>query len=74
MNELELAYVDMFQSQYRSIKDSKGGYGIYLHLQYKDELMMMVHPQLLVDCGIDEYVKELVEELNEELYDYLKHR
>lgn len=36
--------------------------------------MMMVHPQLLVDCGIDEYVKELVEELNEELYDYLKHR
>ena len=55
------------------------GYGIYLHLQYKDgkykdELMMMVHPQLLVDCGIDEYVKELVEELNEELYDYLKHR
>lgn len=51
MNELE--YVDMFQSQYRSIKDSKGGYGIYLHLQYKDgkykdELMMMVNPQLLV--------------------------
>lgn len=79
MNELELEYVDMFQSQYRSIKDSKGGYGIYLHLQYKDgkykdELMMMVHPQLIVDCGIDEYVKELVEELNEELYDYLKHR
>lgn len=41
------------KSQYRSIKDSKGGYGIYLHLQckdgkYKDELMMMVHPQLLV--------------------------
>lgn len=71
MNELE--YVDMFQSQYRSIKDSKGGYGIY-HGKYHDELMMMVHPQLLVDCGIDEYVKELVEELNEELYDYLKHR